>query len=76
MKSVLCSYCMTLYAGNPCQTCHPDGAGELFIWSVLFFIEHENNDFTLALLGETQASDSFKHTIHGQYDSTSCYMGV
>ena len=31
-----------------------DGAGELFIWSVLFFIDYEINKFTLFMLDHTR----------------------
>ena len=42
-----------------CHDCHSDGAGELFIWSVLYFIEYETNDLTMALFNKTQVSDGY-----------------
>jgi len=34
--------------------CRRDGAGELFIWSVLYFIDYEINKFTLCMLDYTR----------------------
>jgi len=42
--------------GEICHDCHSDGAGELFIWSVLYFIKHEMNDLTKAFFNKTQVS--------------------
>jgi len=40
--------------GEGCR-CHRDGAGELFIWSVLYFIDCEGtNNFTLYMLEYTR----------------------
>ena len=39
----------------PCR-CLRDGAGELFIWSVLYFIDYEVNDLTRFLLDQTRVS--------------------
>jgi len=41
--------------------CHRDGAGELFIWSVLYFIDYEINELTLFLLDHTRVSHHHHH---------------